>query len=512
MADEELPDAPWASGGGGGGGGELPDAPWATKPSAPAQAVPAASPTLGDIGSDIAKSAAIGVPKGIIGFAGLPEQVAGWAASGLGYLTGRDPESFRVAPENRPPSTQEIRSAVERVTGPLYEPKTTYGRYAQTVGEFAPGAVLGPGALVPRLIGQAIVPGLMTEGAGDIAGMVSPDLEPYAKGATAVFSGIRGVGKAEKAAAEASRRQLLDVEMPAGTKALYQDVDRATLGVPVPMMDRTLTVQQMRNELNAKGIQDIPGGPEAAIHKRVDALADINNASGLVQWRRNMRERLFDAGEGRAAGILTPVIDQAIDRAAPGAAAALQRADREYGLMRLSQSIDQRFRTVEEKTAAANSGANLDNKLRQSLTAFKADRRAWGSLPAQDQLMVDNMIKGNISTNAMRFFSNVLGGGGGLGMAVASVVTHAMFGPGAGVTAPIIGKALKRTENISAEAEANRFLASVLGRSEFAPTSALDRMRAIPFWERPARWGYYGTLGGAQPQVTPQGYPYFQAQ
>src|SRR5262245_61584218 len=83
--------------------------------------------TAGDIAKDVAASAAIGVPRGVIGMAGLPEQVAGWGAQGLSYLTGRPVESFRDQ-NARLPSTEEIQRGVESVTGPFYEPKTTYGK------------------------------------------------------------------------------------------------------------------------------------------------------------------------------------------------------------------------------------------------------------------------------------------------------------------------------------------------------------------------------------------------
>src|SRR5215472_637145 len=121
MADFWEGDAPTGAAQGGGDWWSS-DAPTSATSQGQAQA-PAPTQTWGDIGKDVAASTAIGVPKGIIGFAGLPEQLAGWGAQGLSYLTGRPAESFRDPVEKRLPSTQEIQRAVEDLTGPFYEPK-----------------------------------------------------------------------------------------------------------------------------------------------------------------------------------------------------------------------------------------------------------------------------------------------------------------------------------------------------------------------------------------------------
>jgi hypothetical protein len=64
------------------------------------------------------------------------------------------------------PTSNEIRSKAEGVIGPLYEPKTEAGRVIETIGEFAPAAIGGGEALVPKLLTKVLVPALATEGAG----------------------------------------------------------------------------------------------------------------------------------------------------------------------------------------------------------------------------------------------------------------------------------------------------------------------------------------------------------
>ena len=52
-----------------------------------------------------------------------------------------------------------LQGYLERLTGPLYEPRTTAGRYAQTVGEFLPAVLGGRGSLAARAASSMRRPG-----------------------------------------------------------------------------------------------------------------------------------------------------------------------------------------------------------------------------------------------------------------------------------------------------------------------------------------------------------------
>src|SRR5262245_45375913 len=77
--------------------------------------------------ADIAKSAAIGVPKGAIGLAGLPSDVTeygargiNWATQKIGQLTGLDVGPSRKPVEEPTLGGTHLRKAIENVTGPFY--------------------------------------------------------------------------------------------------------------------------------------------------------------------------------------------------------------------------------------------------------------------------------------------------------------------------------------------------------------------------------------------------------
>jgi hypothetical protein len=149
-----------------------------------------------DMMSDVLKSAGAGLVRGASGIAGLPGDLDRLLGAGLdwtGQKTGIDQhpswntfKKIAIGPET--PDSQDVISAVEKnVTGPLHEPQTTAGKYARTVGEFAPAIVAGPGGVVRRAVTQVAAPALGSEAAGQLTEGTSA--EPYARLAGAIAGG-----------------------------------------------------------------------------------------------------------------------------------------------------------------------------------------------------------------------------------------------------------------------------------------------------------------------------------
>jgi hypothetical protein len=146
--------------------------------------------------ADIARSLGTGVRQGAVGLAGLPGDIAeygargiNWAVQGIGGLTGLDVGPPR-APQAPTYGTADIGCAITRAIGPAYAPQTTAGRYAETVAEFVPAALTGPGGLARRLVLGEALPGVSSEAAGQAAAGTS--YEPYARlgGAGAMARGM----------------------------------------------------------------------------------------------------------------------------------------------------------------------------------------------------------------------------------------------------------------------------------------------------------------------------------
>lgn len=86
----------------------------------------------------VAKALGTGIEKGAIGFFGIPGDVAGLGRRLLGYETTDTPYL----------GSEHLRKLYESNVHGLYKPKGTAEEYAETLGEFMPGFLLGEGALV----------------------------------------------------------------------------------------------------------------------------------------------------------------------------------------------------------------------------------------------------------------------------------------------------------------------------------------------------------------------------
>jgi|GEM_PF-1681772 len=135
--------------------------------------------------TDAAKSFGSGVVKGAIGLGTLPatlETMTAQLADSIGAPEWMRKGAKAVAdygvmpsitaparmisggPTNKP-TFDEAKGVVERAAGqPLYEPQTTAGQYAQTVGEFVPGGFT-PGGMLRKAANVAI-PAVASETAG----------------------------------------------------------------------------------------------------------------------------------------------------------------------------------------------------------------------------------------------------------------------------------------------------------------------------------------------------------
>lgn len=153
--------------------------------------------SAGEMVSDVAKSAGIGLAQGAIGLATLPGNVealgrmgidAGARAIGL-----NDPKlSENVDDRTLWPTYGNAKGRIEQRTGQFYEPKTTLGEYARTGGEFASLAVGGPASIAGKAA-RVAGPALASETAGQLTEGTAA--EPWARMGGALVGGrLPGAG------------------------------------------------------------------------------------------------------------------------------------------------------------------------------------------------------------------------------------------------------------------------------------------------------------------------------
>lgn len=161
------------------------------------------------VGEDVLRSIPSGFRSGAEMLAGgfgdvgkYQDAIAQWGAKKLGASpeTAQSVGSVARRLTGIPfaPTTDEIQGVTNPVIGQGYEAQTTPGKYANIAASFLPAALLpnGQAGIVQRVLEQALLPGLASEGGGQLAqklgkdGYIPQGMEPYARVAGAVAGGL----------------------------------------------------------------------------------------------------------------------------------------------------------------------------------------------------------------------------------------------------------------------------------------------------------------------------------
>src|SRR4051812_8324132 len=150
----------------------------------------------------VAKQAGVGIAKGAIGLGGIIGDIQQIAKKVGSYLPDikPDPESEKYArkygrmgdvmsvgapPEF--PTSHDIQGQVEKVTGEFRKSQNQTEADAETVGEFLPAALAGPGGLVRKVVTQDVIPAAASITAGRLT-----DQNPYVKALAGFLGGVGG--------------------------------------------------------------------------------------------------------------------------------------------------------------------------------------------------------------------------------------------------------------------------------------------------------------------------------
>ncbi len=205
--------------------------------------IPAPKPekTWGETAQDAAQGLYSGAVKGGATLAGLGGDVAqgvNWVAEKIARKAFGD-ETVDKAKADRaanptwadrnigahiPTSRATIAAAEKNLPGVKFDPQTTAGQYAETVGEFLPSSVLGPGGMVRNALTQGVAPAVASEAAGQLTKGTAA--EPYARLVGALAGAPTAALAAERVAptratplAAASERSMVDVPRFAATES-----------------------------------------------------------------------------------------------------------------------------------------------------------------------------------------------------------------------------------------------------------------------------------------------------
>lgn len=270
-------------------------------------------------------------------------------------------------------------------------------------------------------------------------------------------------------------------ELKAAAKADYQSPEVVGLEVgPTTIKDYA---NQAKSYLNNDGFDENVAPKTFGILSKLENIPSGATVTG--QNFNSLRKML-----GKAAGSIEPsekaAASAAIERldsfipAIPkseviagdvGAAAqTLERARGNYAAAKQSEKIDQKLVQAEVRAAAANSGMNVANTIRQRMADVALNpKQARGLLP-EEVAQAQAISEGTKAQNAMRMAGNILGGGGGLGTAVVGAIGGiATGGPGAAL--PIAGFALRAIGNKLTIRQAEKLSEAIRSRAPLASST-----------------------------------------
>jgi hypothetical protein len=248
-----------------------------------------------------------GVAKGVAMLGSIPRTVSDLGATGIKKATNLVERQFGMPESPGPqgpgrlplPSYEDLQKHIQDKYydgAAPYEPQNTTEKYVQSVGEFVPGAVMGPGGLIAKTA-QAVVPGLASEAAGQFT--EGSDIQPYAKaGAAVLASGGTSLLSRPGTAASAIREQLppgVTPQMVNGAQALMQDAAQRGIRLTWPealsqVAQRPVLSNAMRHleaspQTEARMAEVFAGRPQAveqAARREAGNIAPANPAPSTI--------------------------------------------------------------------------------------------------------------------------------------------------------------------------------------------------------------------------------------
>lgn len=456
--------------------------------------------------TDVAKSFGSGVVRGVTSIVGTGGDISKAAGAGIDRLAEAGvpveqarsdmleamPQWLRKFHETKstPIGTAEINATVDKAANaPVtsYQPKTTAGKYARTVGEFAPGLIGGGGVagIGRRAVTQVLAPGIGSEAAGQLT--EGTKFEPYARIAGAVAGSMLPtmVSRAitplptdatRNAAVESLRREgVTDITagQATGRKPLqYLEAERGRGSGLMDSQAEQFTAAALRRagENAVRATPEVVDRAFTRIGNQFDDLASRNFASLDVQFANDLRNTVDDYRNLVAAPNRAPVIDNFVSEIA--------NAGRTHG--NLPGDVYQSLRSRMER-AARGLGNNpeamhavremreaLDGAMERSIaTANPADLGAW--------------------QEARRQYRNML------------VIERAATGAGEGAAAGLISPAKLREATVNTHGRRNY----ARGRGDFADLarSGVAVMSPLPNSGTPGRMAAQNLGTGASSVV-----------
>jgi len=267
-------------------------------------------------------------------------------------------------------------------------------------------------------------------------------------------------------------------ELKTAAKAGFQSPEVATLEIHPRVI--TDFANGAHVELNNAGIDEVLAPKTFGLISRLQnapAGAKVTGAN-LQTVRKAFGNAAAspDATERLAAKTVIDKLDELLPNIHPSdvisgdvgaASSALEEARANYSAAKHAETIDNKTIQAELRAAAANSGQNVANTVRQRMADILINPKEQRGFSANELEQMDAIVRGSKTGNALRFGGNILGGGGGLGAAVSAGIGGFVTG-GPGAVAPVVGFGLKQLSNYLTLKQTERLSEAIRMRAPLA--------------------------------------------
>jgi hypothetical protein len=170
----------------------------------------------------------------------------------------------------------------------------------------------------------------------------------------------------------------------------------------------------------------------------------------------------------------------------------MREANANYSRAMQSSNIDNKIIQAETRAAAANSGMNVANTIRQRMADVKLNPKQNRGMHPDDVAAAGAIADGTKTQNLLRKGGNILGGGGGLGTLASGAV--GMAGAGAysgdpgnsfmGLALPALGFAMRGMGNRMTLKQAEKLSEAIRSRAPLASATTKFEEKAAQFIEQ----------------------------
>jgi hypothetical protein len=346
---------------------------------------------------------------------------------------------------------------------------------------FAQGAAFGAGNSEGDIIERASDAAVGGLASGALGGLVA--------GAGRVLS-----GKAPSAAPSIGELKA------AASKGYNSDAVR---GVEVAPQSVSSAATAIRMKLDDEGFPDVLAAKAHGILKMIENVPEGAAVTGrnlhAIQKTLGKAAGSADPQEKAAAAIALREFNDFLENIPSGAVLkgsaddfmnTVREANANYSRAMQAQNIDKKVIQAETRAAAANSGMNVANTIRQRMADVKLNPKQNRGMHPDDVAAAGQIAEGTRAGNLVRTLGNMAGGGGGMGTLVSGAIGMGAAGaydPSSsfmGLALPAFGLAMRGAGNRMTLNQAQRLSEAIRSRAPLASATSKFEEKVAQFYEQ----------------------------